>query len=75
MAVFHRSLLGRSSSQTSFFAFPWDGTTFNRAGRRLRDLPNGTYRIELRLLKALGDRHNPAHAEQWTSPNIVIARP
>ena len=46
-----------------------------RAGGRLRTVPNGTYHIELSILKALGDRRNPAHFERWTSPNITIARP
>jgi hypothetical protein len=67
--------LPRNSSPTSFFAAPWDGTTIRRAGGRARTLPNGTYRIELSVLKALGDPRNPAHTEHWTSPNITIARP
>ena len=65
----------RNSTPTSFFAFAWDGTTMRRAGGRTRAVPNGTYRIELSVLKALGDRRNPAHTERWASPNIVIARP
>jgi hypothetical protein len=27
------------------------------------------------VLKALGDPHNPAHTETWTSPVITIDRP
>ena len=38
-------------------------------------VPNGTYRIELSALKALGNANNPAHTERWTSPNITIVRP
>jgi minor extracellular serine protease Vpr len=71
----NEDFIGRNSSATSFFAFPWDGTTTRRAGGRVRTVPNGTYRIELSILKALGDPTNPAHFERWTSPNIVIARP
>lgn len=67
--------LPRNSTPTGFFALPWDGTTMQRAGGRARTAPNGTYRIELSILKALGDRRNPAHFERWTSPNITIARP
>jgi hypothetical protein len=67
--------IGRNSSPTTFFAFAWDGTTTRRAGGRARAVPNGTYRIELSVLKALGDPDNPAHVERWTSPNITIARP
>jgi subtilisin family serine protease len=65
----------RNSSNTSFFAIPWDGTTMKRAGGKTRAVPNGTYRIEVSILKALGDPRNPAHAERWTSPDITIARP
>jgi minor extracellular serine protease Vpr len=67
--------VGRNSSATSFFAFGWDGNTFRRLGGRTRAVPNGTYRIELSVLKALGDPRNPAHFERWSSPNITIARP
>jgi subtilisin family serine protease len=61
--------LPRNSGATTFFAIPWDGTLGGVA------VPNGSYRIEMSVLKALGDRNNPAHTERWTSPNIVIARP
>ena len=64
--------LPRNSTATGFFAIPWDGTTMRRAGGTTRPVPNGTYRIELSILKALGDRRNPAHVEHWTSPNITI---
>lgn len=66
--------VGRNSGPTGFFAFAWDGTTTKRAGGRARTVPNGTYRIELTTLKALGNPNNPAHTEHWTSPNITIAR-
>jgi len=65
----------RNSAPTSFFAVPWDGTSIKKIGGKLKTLPNGAYRIELSVLKALGDPDNPAHTEHWTSPNIVIARP
>ncbi len=64
----------RNSSPTSFFAIPWDGTSMKKIGGKLKTVPNGTYRIELSVLKALGDPGNPAHTEHWTSPNVVIAR-
>jgi hypothetical protein len=38
-------------------------------------VPDGTYRLELTVLKALGSRFDPAHTEHWTSPNITISRP
>jgi minor extracellular serine protease Vpr len=67
--------LPRNSAANTFFAVAWDGTTMRRAGGRARPVPNGTYRLELSVLKALGDPRNPAHFERWTSPNITIARP
>jgi len=65
----------RNSTATGFFAFVWDGTTSKKEGGRLKPVPNGTYRIEMSVLKALGDRKDPAHTEHWTSPNITINRP
>jgi minor extracellular serine protease Vpr len=67
--------LGRNSDPTSFFALTWYGTTMKRAGGGTRPVPNGAYRIEMSILKALGDPNNPAHFEHWTSPSIVISRP
>ncbi len=67
--------MGRNSTATGFFAFPWDGTTFRWDAGHTREVPNGSYQIVVTALKALGDRHNPAHTETWTSPTIVIARP
>jgi hypothetical protein len=69
------NFLPRNSTATSLFLFAWDGTTARRQNGRRRDVPNGTYRLELTVLKALGDPRNPAHVEKWTSPNITIARP
>jgi subtilisin family serine protease len=67
--------LPRNSAATSFFGFAWDGTTIRRQSGRPREVPNGTYRIELSVLKALGNPKDPAHSERWTSPEITIARP
>jgi minor extracellular serine protease Vpr len=67
--------IGRNSAANTFFAVSWDGTTMRRAGGKTRAVPNGTYRIDLSVLKALGDPRNPAHFERWSSPNITIARP
>ena len=67
--------MGRSSTATGFFAFPWDGTTFRWDGGHTRAVPNGSYQIVVTALKALGNPHDPADTETWTSPTIVIARP
>jgi hypothetical protein len=65
--------LPRNSSPSSFYAFPFDGTTF--AGRRAYTVPDGTYYAVISVLKANGDDDNPAHWETWTSPLFVIDRP
>jgi minor extracellular serine protease Vpr len=60
---------GRNSTPAAFFTFPWDGTT--STGTQ----PNGTYRIRMTVLKALGNPADPAHTESWESPVLTIARP
>lgn len=71
--------VGRNSAPGSFFAFTWDGTRMHDNGKGTPDhrkvVPNGSYVIDLRVLKPLGDASNPAHWETWTSPTITIARP
>lgn len=75
--AWHRALdaeyFPRNNTATSFFAFPWDGTT--RGGNKAYVVPNGSYVIRLTVVKALGQESNPAHVETWTSPVITIARP
>jgi subtilisin family serine protease len=71
--AYQEAYLPRNSTSTSFFAFPWDGTTF--AGNKTYTVPDGQYFIKLSVLKALGDDNNPAHWETWTSPVITIDRP
>jgi minor extracellular serine protease Vpr len=69
------AFLPRNSAATSFFAFPWDGTVIDTTAGGTRDVPDGAYRVEISVLKALGDPRNPSHTETWSSPPIVIARP
>jgi subtilisin family serine protease len=71
--AFEFEYVGRNSTSTSFFALAWNGTTVN--GRRVNTVPNGDYVVRLSVQKALGDDHNPAHWETWTSPVITIDRP
>lgn len=70
--------LPRNDTADSFFDFSWDGTTFNAKGKngsQWYTVPNGQYVVKISVLKALGDKNNPAHWETWTSPAITIARP
>ncbi|MCD8509687.1 MAG: Fn3-like domain-containing protein [Bacillus sp. (in: Bacteria)] len=66
--------MGRNSTSTGFFAFPFDGTTFAGNGNRTLEVPNGNYVLEVSVLKALGDERNPDHWETWTSPSFIIDR-
>jgi minor extracellular serine protease Vpr len=69
---FEFQYLPRNSTPTGFFAF--DGLISRGRGAPSQGFPNGTYVIELSVLKALGDRDNPDHWETWTSPPITISR-
>jgi minor extracellular serine protease Vpr len=71
--------LPRNSTATSFFEFDWDGTRSQDNGGGNGDhrklVPNGTYVLKLKVLKALGNESNPADWETYTSPPITLARP
>jgi subtilisin family serine protease len=60
-------------------AFPWDGTRMHDNGVGTPDhrkvVPDGSYKIVVKALKAGGDANNPAHWETWTTPTIIIDRP
>ncbi len=71
--AYNEEYLPRNSAAASFFAFPFDGTTF--AGKKTYAVPDGTYYAVISVLKANGDDTNPAHWETWTSPLFVIDRP
>ena len=68
--------LPRSPSAGHFFTFTWDGTRQHSNGKNdlRKTVPDGTYVLEVRVLKALGDPRNPAHTETWTSPQFVVDR-
>ena len=51
-----------------WFTFSWDGKGTD--GKSL--LPNGDYKLRLRVLKPLGDESNPADWEEWVSPAFTI---
>ena len=68
----------RNSTPGGFFPFEWNGDTFRgdaEEPKKTFTVPNGTYVVKVSVLKALGDRDNPAHWETWSSPVITIARP
>lgn len=85
--VFHKffeaDYLPRNATTAGFFAFAWGGDRIHSQAARGRGaatpqaipVPNGEYQIEIRLLKALGDKNDASHWETWTSPSFFIARP
>jgi minor extracellular serine protease Vpr len=60
-------------------AFPWDGTRMHDNGAGTPDhrkvVPDGTYKIVVKALKAGGDPKNAADWETKVSPAITIDRP
>jgi subtilisin family serine protease len=64
-----------NSTPTEFFAVAWDGTTTTWKGQHPQPVPNGAYRVVVRVLKPLGNPANPADTETFVSPTVVIARP
>lgn len=71
--AFEGRYLPRNSTATSFYAFTWDGSITK--GKRITEVPNGSYIIRISVLKALGDENNPDHWEIWESPMFTIERP
>jgi minor extracellular serine protease Vpr len=69
--------LPRNATNAGFFAFDWDGNRFQSASGKgkTKVVPDGSYRFEVSILKALGDPANPSHWETWTSPIFEIDRP
>jgi subtilisin family serine protease len=75
----------RNTTPTGIFVFPWDGTRITKVNRGAGDdfgtvlsskpVPNGSYRLVIKALKALGNENNPAHWETWSSTVIKLARP
>ncbi|MDQ7794905.1 MAG: S8 family serine peptidase [bacterium] len=61
--------MGRSSANTAFFAWAWDGSGRNGP------VPAGTYVLRLSVQKPLGDDDNPAHWDTWTSGPVTVIRP
>ncbi len=72
-------MLARNASLNEVFLFPWDGTRMHDNGVGTPDhrkvVPDGSYKIVVKALKALGDPSNAAHWETYTSPTITIDRP
>ena len=69
---------GLSFQQNGFSAYVWDGKRLftNASGRVRRDaLPDGLYRLQVVVTKALAEEGNAAHVETWSSPVLNITRP
>lgn len=76
--IYDFDYVGRNSHRQTFFAFDWDGTRSHSNGRGnelTKFVPDGRYKVNIRVLKANGDPADPSHWETWTSPVVTIARP
>lgn len=51
----------------------WDGMVPAGSSENRRPVPPGTYTLELRVLRTLGDAGNPDHWDVWQSPEFVIS--
>jgi len=58
---------GRNSTAGGFYLISW--LPFDYAGK---PAPNGDYVISVEVLKALGDKTDPASSEVWYSPNVTV---
>ncbi len=67
--------MARNSTSTSFFAFPFSGQTTGANGKKTYTVPDGTYVMQIRLLKALGSSANAADWETATTTQFTIDRP
>jgi subtilisin family serine protease len=68
---------GISFVNGGFSTYTWDGKRIftNTAGKLHRkELPDGAYKLQIVVTKALAEEGNAAHTETWTSPTVVIAR-
>jgi hypothetical protein len=63
---------GRSRGVGWYWADPWDGTRI--LWNRNVEVPDGSYQMRMRVLKANGNPLNPADWESWTSPMFYIER-
>ena len=69
--------LPKSATPGGFITFEWGGTRLHSNGGKepTRPVPDGSYRLVVRLLRSLGDPSNPAHWDVFTTPAFTIDRP
>jgi len=65
--AYRADFVGRSAGEIEILA--WSGTTDMG-----RPVPSGTYHLELKALRPLGDKNNPDHWDTWTSGPVTINR-
>ena len=73
--AFDMEFLARSSTSTSFFAFPFSGQTTGNDGKKTYTVPDGTYVFKVSAAKAGGDPRNAADWETVTTAPFSIDRP
>ncbi|MCU0698938.1 MAG: S8 family serine peptidase [Myxococcaceae bacterium] len=70
---FSMEYVGKDYTATAWQRVQWDGfTTFDK---RRALVPNGRYRIQMTVLKAMGDAGTPSDVERWVSPAFTLNHP
>jgi minor extracellular serine protease Vpr len=72
LLAFQDEYLRRSPWVGETYAFAWDGPTPSGRSENTRTAPSGTYTLEMRVLRAMGDPDNPDHWEVWESPEFEL---
>lgn len=67
-AVLMDQFLPRNATSNGYFGWSWNGITSQG------NVPDGQYVVTIEVLKALGDKNNPAHWETFTTNTVTIAR-
>jgi minor extracellular serine protease Vpr len=76
--------ISRNTSRSGFRTFPWDGSRISkyqttpegfRIPSEFKNVPDGEYKLVVKVLKPKGNVANPLDWETWVSPNIIIDRP
>jgi subtilisin family serine protease len=72
VANLRRSINQIVGQPSSFFADRWDGTV--QSGKAFKTLPNGQYKLEISILRPLGDSAVGSHYETFTTQTFTVQR-
>ncbi|MDX2009691.1 MAG: S8 family serine peptidase [Myxococcaceae bacterium] len=70
---FFMEYVGKDYTAAAWQRVQWDG--FATFDKRRALVPSGRYRIQMTVLKAMGDAGTPADVERWVSPPFTLNHP